>query len=116
MRQSLAGIWGDNIHLPGQAVLPLGTKRTFLPDPAGKGKDAVLYVAGPHADIACIYINGRRLNRSAGMMRGHHFQINLMPWIQWDEQNEIELEAGYRGPHDAMDIMQIELRYYEPAD
>ena len=98
LRQSLAGIWGDNIRLPGQAVLPLGTKRTFIPDPAGKGKEAVLYVEGPRADIACIYINGRRLNRSAGMMRGHHFRINLMPWIKWDEPNEIEIEAGYRGP------------------
>ena len=87
-------------------------KGTRPPAPAGKGKDVVLYVEGPRADIACIYINGRRLNRSAGMMRGHHFRINLMPWIQWDEPNELEIEAGYRGPHDVMNITQIELRYY----
>ncbi len=114
LRQSLAGDWGENIHLPGQAVLPLGTKRTFVPDPAGRGQDVVLYVEGPRADIACIYINGRRLNRSAGMMRGNHFRINLMPWLRWDQENELELEAGYRGPHDAMHITQIELRYYAP--
>ena len=48
------------------------------------------------------------------MMRGHHFRINLMPWLRWDEQNELEIEAGYRGPHDVMDITHIELRYYEP--
>ena len=48
-------------------------------------KDVVLYVEGPRADIACVYVSGRRLNRSAGMMRGHHFRINLMPWIHWDE-------------------------------
>lgn len=95
--------------------MPLGTRRTFVPDPAGKGQDAVLYVEGSRADIACIYLNGRRLNRSAGMMRGNHFRINLMPWLHWDEPNEIELEAGYRGPHDVMDITHIEVRYY-PAE
>jgi hypothetical protein len=113
LRQSLAGQWGDKIQLPGQAVLPLGTKRIFVPDPAGKGKDAVLYVEGPRADIACVYINGRRLNRSAGMMRGNHFRINLIPWIKWDEPNEIEIEAGYRGPRDVMDITHLEVRYYD---
>jgi hypothetical protein len=116
LRQSLAGLWGDNIRLPGQTVVPLGTKRSFVPDPAGQGKDAVLYVEGPRADIAGIYINGRRLNRSAGMLRGHHFRINLMPWIRWDEPNEIELEAGYRGPHDVMDITHIEVRYEPRAE
>jgi hypothetical protein len=67
------------------------------------------------ADVACIYINGRRLNRSAGMMRGHHFRMNLMPWIKWDEPNEVEIEAGYRGPHDVMNITHIEVRYYDPS-
>lgn len=94
----------------------MGTRCTFAPDPAGKGKDAVLYVEGPQAAIACIYINGRRLNRSAGMMRGHHFRINLMPWNQGDRPNEIEIEAGCRGPHDVMDITDIEVRYYQPEE
>lgn len=103
--QPLAGNWGPGLDLPGSKPLA-GACRTFMPDPAGRGKTALLFADGG-ALIAGIFINGHWIGRSPW---GDHFTMNLTPFIRWNAENEIELRPVYLQP---TTVSRIEIRYYD---
>lgn len=107
-RQSLDGDW-NGAHLPGQ-VKPMIPElvRTFVPDPAMKGRQAMLYVETKVNNIVGIYINGRAMNRDIG---GQHFLLNLTPYIKQGQPNTIQLNPQYN--QNPLDMVAVELRYYD---
>ncbi|HEY3398511.1 MAG TPA: beta-galactosidase [Armatimonadota bacterium] len=108
LRQSLAGDWGS-LQIPGKGTIRPGTaKYTFVPNPAGQGKQAVLYGEAIANNITGLYLNGRQINREIG---GQHFRMNLTPFLRWNQPNTIELIGQWMG--EATEVKTLEMRYYE---
>ncbi|HEY3418655.1 MAG TPA: hypothetical protein VGM23_17400, partial [Armatimonadota bacterium] len=109
LRQSLAGTWGA-VQLPGKVdKLPaFTTSRTFTPDPAGKGKQAVLYMELTTNNIFSIVLNGRWISRNQA---GQHPMFNITPYLRWGQPNTLELGPQY--PQNGADVTTVEIRYYD---
>ena len=108
LTQSLAGNWGS-IQVPGKGMIKFGTaKFTFTPDPAGQGKQAVLYVEATANNVTGLYLNGRQINRETV---GQHFRMNLTEFIRWGQPNTIELIDQWSDT--GVEIKTIEMRYYD---
>ncbi len=106
--QSLAGDW-NGIQLPGASKPPLPEmKRTFTPDPAIRGKHAVLLVETTTNNIVGIFLNGRLINRDIG---GQHFLIDITPFLKSGQPNSISLNPQY--DQNPLDLKSVEIRYYD---
>jgi hypothetical protein len=104
LRQSLAGEWGTGVRLPGKVTSPC--TRSFVPDPAGKGKRAVFYVEVVTNNVRGIVLNGRILARETG---GQHWRLDLTPFLRWGAPNEVRLDSQFTG--EPMEVRTVEVRY-----
>jgi hypothetical protein len=108
-RQSLAGDW-NGMQLPGTAKIPFDqVKREFTPNPALKGKRALLYIETTENIIPSMFLNGRLMNRD---FAGMHSLVDVTPYLRWDKPNSLTLNAMYS--HVPTAVKTVEIRYYEP--
>jgi hypothetical protein len=108
-RQSLAGDW-NGVQLPGKTKMARDqVRRTFVPDPAMKGKRALLWIETEGDTVARFFLNGRMINRD---FAGRHAMVDITPFLQYDRPNDLSLMSQY--PQHTTEVKVVEIRYYDP--
>ena len=113
-RQDLSGEWASystELHAAGPVTLPgKVSKVAFLSrkvviDRAHEGRNVLIYAKSEGGGIYAVLTNGKRIDGG-----GAYFLMNITPFINFGEENMIELGV----PSNAdMTITDVELRYYE---
>jgi hypothetical protein len=108
-RQSLAGDW-NGVQLPGKTKMARDqVRRTFVPDPAMKGKRALLWIETEGDTVEHILLNGRLINRD---FAARHAMVDITPFLQYDRPNDLSLMSMYSTI--PTEIKTVEIRYYDP--
>jgi hypothetical protein len=114
-RQDLSGPWSSystELHAAGPVMLPgVVSKVAFLSrsvviDRAREGSNVVIYGKPEGGGIGGVLTNGKRLDSG-----GPYLCLNITPFINFGEENTIELALSPNDQH--VSISQIEIRYYD---
>ena len=121
-RTSLAGKWttsddmihyGDKVSLPGMIHSKTVRREDVMLDASQKGKNVLLYVDSDNR-IHGALVNGHWVCRFHHCI-GTYLELNITPWVKFDEPNQIEL-TDFKNTDAKAQTRTTEIRYYNPGE